>query len=200
MVRGIPHICGQKCCLCKQSHQWHVQVGHSISVTFSEETQSTEQWGTVGETGQGLLALSRPCWAGARAGVAWFTAGPGCQLDAGRGPGPSTLEACCETWPLEEHLAADREARPGSLREAGAPEPSLISQASTGQSVKEAGQAPRFSQVLGGKGLPSTLPSRPPPCHTCLLSCNPVRHFSMRPLSSETSRQTGADQLLSILS
>lgn len=66
--------------------------------------------------------------------------------------------------------------------------------------MKEAGQAPRFSQVLGDKGLPSTLLSHPPPCHTCLLSCNPVRHFSMLPLSSETGRQTGADQLLSVLS
>ena len=113
---------------------------------------------------------------------------------------PFLTGACLETWPLEEHLAADREARAGSPREAGAPELSLISQASTGQSVKEAGQAPCFSQVLGGKGLPSTLPSHPPPCHTCLLSCNPVRHFSMLPLSSETSRQTGADQLLSTFS
>lgn len=76
----------------------------------------------------------------------------------------------------------------------------FISRASTGQSVKEAGQAPCFSQVLGDKGLPLTLLSRPPPCHTCLLSGNPVRHLSMLPLSSETGRQTRADQLLSVLS
>ena len=83
-------------------------------------------------------SLTSPVLAGARARVAWSTAGPGCQLEAGGCPGPSSLEACWETWPLEEHLAADREARAGSPREAGAPELSLISQASTGQSVKEA--------------------------------------------------------------
>lgn len=70
---------------------------------------------------------------------------------------------------------ADREARAGSPREAGAPE-LFISRASTGQPVKEAGQAPASLRCWGIRGC--RRPSRAALLHAIPASCPAILYVT----------------------
>ena len=153
VTRGKPHA--------------HIPSLDTVFQHLRRNSKSTEPRDPVGETGLGLCGLSRPR----------RSTGSGCGK---RSHFPQSCQAHSRAWLSARSRGTSRSSLTGGLLGNGVPggaadkgalcrDPAgaggsrTVSslRASTHLSEKEAGRSPCFSEVSGGKGLPSTLTSHP---------------------------------------